>query len=80
MLRPSRDHVVWLSGDRMFQGGMSGYPIPYWNAAAFPPVNPYMNMYGNQGMVPFNASMVPVTPYGVPSYVSSAYGCLPVPR
>ncbi|PWA63268.1 DWNN domain-containing protein [Artemisia annua] len=65
--------------DRMFQGGMSGYGMPYWNAAAFPPVNPYMNMYGNPGMMPFSPAMVPVQPYGVPPYFPSTYGSLPVP-
>lgn len=75
----STENPMFHTGDRMFQGGMSGYAMPYWNPAAFPPVNPYMNMYGNPGMVPFNATMVPVTPYGVPSYVPSTYGCLPVP-
>ncbi|XP_024967690.1 E3 ubiquitin ligase PARAQUAT TOLERANCE 3-like isoform X1 [Cynara cardunculus var. scolymus] len=71
----STEHPMFHTGDRMFQGGMPGYAMPYWNAAAFLPVNPYMNMYGNPGMVPFNATMVPVIPYGVPS----TYGCLPVP-
>ena len=64
----------------MFQGGMSSYGMPYWNAAAFPPVNPYMNMYGNPGMMPFSPAMVPVQPYGVPPYFPSTYGSLPVPR
>ncbi|KAF5802603.1 putative transcription factor interactor and regulator CCHC(Zn) family [Helianthus annuus] len=67
-------------GDHMFQGGMSGYAMPYWNAAAFPYVNPYMYMYGSYpGMVPFNSTMAPVTPYGVPPYVPSTYGSLHVP-
>lgn len=64
----------------MFQGGMSGYAMPYWNPNAFPPVNPYMNMYGNPGMMPFNANMVPVTPYGAQPYAPSMYGSLHVPR
>lgn len=62
----------------MFQGGVSGYPMPYWNTPTpmFPPFNPYMNMYGNPGMLPFS----PVTPYGVPPYVASTYAAFPVPR
>ncbi|KAI7735373.1 hypothetical protein M8C21_008313, partial [Ambrosia artemisiifolia] len=76
----STEHPMLHTGDHMFQGGMSGYAMPYWNPAAFSYVNPYMNMYGNYpGMVPFNSAMVPVTPYGVPPYVPSTYGSLPVP-
>nr|XP_043622923.1 E3 ubiquitin ligase PQT3-like [Erigeron canadensis] len=74
----STDHM-YQTGDHMFQGGMSGYGMPYWNAAAFSPVNPYMSMYGNPGMFPFSASMVPVTPYGVPPYLPSTYGSIPFP-
>ncbi|MFS7935102.1 putative transcription factor interactor and regulator C2H2 family [Helianthus anomalus] len=76
----STEHPMFNTGDRMFQGGMPGYAMPYWNPAAFHHVNPYMNMYGNPGMVPFNAAaMVPATPYGVPHYAPSTYGSLPVP-
>lgn len=79
--RPAGDHFVCVSGDHMFQGGMSGYAMPYWNPGVFHHVNPYMNMYGNPGMMPFSAvSMVPATPYGVPPYGPSTYGSLPVPR
>ncbi|KAD3068196.1 hypothetical protein E3N88_36076 [Mikania micrantha] len=74
------EHSMFHTGDHMFQGGMSGYAMPYWNPAAFHQVNPYVNMYGNPGMVPFNAAtMVPATPYGVPPFATSAYGNLHVP-
>ncbi|KAI3682117.1 hypothetical protein L2E82_50149 [Cichorium intybus] len=75
----SNEHHMYHTGDHMFQGGMSGYPMPYWNTPTFPPVNPYMNMYGNSGMLPFSPNIVPVTPYGVPPYVASTYATLPVP-
>ncbi|KAI3694663.1 hypothetical protein L1987_77631 [Smallanthus sonchifolius] len=75
----STEHPMFHTGDHMFQGGMSGYAMPYWNPAAFAQVNPYMNMYGNPGMVPFNPTMVPVTPYGVAPYAPSTYGSLTVP-
>ncbi|KAM0026056.1 putative transcription factor interactor and regulator CCHC(Zn) family [Helianthus debilis subsp. tardiflorus] len=68
------------TGDHMFQRGMSGYAMPYWNPAAFPYVNPYMYTYGSYpGMVPFNSTMAPVTPYGVPPFVPSTYGSLHLP-
>ncbi|KAI3801544.1 hypothetical protein L1987_29651 [Smallanthus sonchifolius] len=76
----STERPMFHTGDHMFQGGLSGYAMPYWNPAAFHHVNPYMNMYGNPGMVPFNAAtMVPATPYGVSPYAPSTYGSLPVP-
>ncbi|XP_023745039.1 E3 ubiquitin ligase PARAQUAT TOLERANCE 3 isoform X2 [Lactuca sativa] len=73
----SNEHHMYHKGDHMFQGGVSGYPMPYWNTPTpmFPPFNPYMNMYGNPGMLPFS----PVTPYGVPPYVASTYAAFPVP-
>lgn len=71
----STEQPMFHTGDHMFQGG---YGMPYWNTAPFHPVNPYMNMYGNPGMMPFSPNMVPVTPYGIPPYVPSAYGILPV--
>ncbi|KAJ9550656.1 hypothetical protein OSB04_014701 [Centaurea solstitialis] len=67
------------AGNHMFQGGMPCYATPYWSGAAFPLINPYMNMYGSLGFMPFGGSMVPVTPYRVPYYLPSAYSSLPVP-
>ncbi|XP_071725452.1 uncharacterized protein [Rutidosis leptorrhynchoides] len=76
----SSEHTMYHAGDHIYQGGMPGHAMmPYWNATSFPPVNPYMNMYGNPGMMPFSPTMVPVTPYGISPYVPSAYGTLPVP-
>ncbi|XP_076940645.1 uncharacterized protein LOC143609908 [Bidens hawaiensis] len=76
----TNERPMFHTGDHMFQGGMLGYAMPYWNPTPFHHVNPYMNMYGNTGMVPFNpATMVPASPYGVPPYAPSTYGNLPVP-
>ncbi|XP_076926225.1 uncharacterized protein LOC143589301 isoform X2 [Bidens hawaiensis] len=69
-----RDCPMASTEHLMFHTGMSGYPVPYWNPAAFSHVNPYMTMYGSPMMVPFNPTMVPVTPYAVPPYVPSTYG------
>lgn len=74
----SSPRPVFPMGEAMFQGAMPGYAPPYWNGATFPPLSPYMNMYGNPGMLPFNANMVPVTPYTFPPYVPSMYGGFPI--
>ncbi|KAL4571152.1 hypothetical protein LXL04_017903 [Taraxacum kok-saghyz] len=70
----SNENHMYHTGNQMFQGGMSGYPLPYWNTPVYPPVNPYMNMYGN----PYSPSIIPVSPYGVPPYMASTYGNFPV--
>ncbi|KAA8546216.1 hypothetical protein F0562_003045 [Nyssa sinensis] len=67
------------TGNSMFPGAMPGYASPYWNGTPLPPVRPFANIYGNLGMMPFNATMVPVTPFAVPSYMPSMYGGLPAP-
>ncbi|XP_024959560.1 E3 ubiquitin ligase PARAQUAT TOLERANCE 3-like isoform X1 [Cynara cardunculus var. scolymus] len=77
--RHPMSHAGGFSGNPMFQGGMPCYSTPYWSGAAFPPINPYMTMYGNPGLVPFGGSMVPITPYRVPHYLPSTYSSLPVP-
>ncbi|KAK3041744.1 hypothetical protein RJ639_000668 [Escallonia herrerae] len=79
----SRPHPMLQAGNPMFPGGMpgyaSGYASPYWNSSIYPPMRPYGNMYGNPGMMPFNASMVPATPFPVTPYIPSMYGGLPSP-
>lgn len=76
----STPHPMFQTGKAMFQGGMPGYASSFWNDAAFPPIRPYMNVYRNPAMMPFNANMVPITPYAVPQYVPSMYGGFPIPK
>ncbi|KAK3023350.1 hypothetical protein RJ639_042748 [Escallonia herrerae] len=79
----SSPHPMLQTGNPMFPGGVpgysSGYASPYWNSAIYPPMRPYGNMYGNPGMMSFNASMVPATPFPVTPYIPSMYGGLPSP-
>lgn len=56
----------------MYPGFVAGLS-PYWNGIPSPYCRPPVNMYGNPGMIPFNATMVPVTPFAVPTYVPSMY-------
>lgn len=66
-----------LQTGAMFPGVMPGLS-PYWNGTPSPYSRPSVNMYGNPGMMAFNATMVPVTPFAVPAYVPSMYCGLPV--
>ncbi|KAL0394226.1 UNVERIFIED_CONTAM: hypothetical protein Slati_4388800 [Sesamum latifolium] len=75
----SNPNPVFQPGNGAFHGGMPGYAPPYWNATSLPPFRPYANMYNNPAMMPFNASMVPVSPFAVPSYVPSMCSRLPGP-
>lgn len=65
------------SGSAMFPGVIQGYVPPYWNGTSFPHIRPFGNIYGNAGMMPFNAAMVPAAPYAVPNYMPSVYGGFP---
>ncbi|XP_057957814.1 E3 ubiquitin ligase PARAQUAT TOLERANCE 3-like isoform X2 [Malania oleifera] len=67
------------TGDAAFQGALPGYMSSYWNGIPLSHVRPFQHIYGNPGMIPFNATMVPITPVAVPSYIPSIYGGLPVP-
>ncbi|KAK1372617.1 E3 ubiquitin ligase PARAQUAT TOLERANCE 3-like [Heracleum sosnowskyi] len=58
-------------------GGMAADMTPYWNNTAFGPMMPYTTMYAYTGMMPFNASMFPVSPIGVYPYMSYMYGHVP---
>ncbi|KAF6140535.1 hypothetical protein GIB67_035562 [Kingdonia uniflora] len=67
------------SGDPVFPGGMSAYAPPYWHGASLPHMRPYSNMYATPGIMPYDPTMVPVTPpFGV-SYMPSMYAGISVP-
>ncbi|KAK0571156.1 hypothetical protein LWI29_011872 [Acer saccharum] len=70
---------MFQRGSAMFPGAMPGKVLPYWNVPRFPHMRPLANIYGNPGMMPFNATMVPVAPYAVPTYmpVPPMFGSLP---
>lgn len=69
-----------ILGSGAFHGGMQVYPPLYWNGSSFPPLTPYANMYNNPLMMPYNPSMVPVSPFAVhPPYISSVGGIRPGP-
>ncbi|OMO67009.1 Zinc finger, RING-type [Corchorus capsularis] len=70
-------HPMLERGNGMFQGAMPGYLPPYWNGPPFPNIRPFANPYGNSGMMPFNASMIPGAPYPIPTYVTSMFGGSP---
>ncbi len=72
--------LVCDSGNSLFPGGIQSYVPPYWNGTSFPHVRPFGNLYGNAGMMPFNATMVPAAPFAVPSYMPSVYGGFPAFR
>ncbi|KAL6534050.1 hypothetical protein OROHE_013883 [Orobanche hederae] len=75
----SHQNPMFQPGNGAFHGGMPGYAPPYWNGPSLPPFRPYANMYGNPAMMPFNASMVPVSPYSAPPYFHSMGGGLAGP-
>ncbi|KAI3468064.1 hypothetical protein Pfo_024727 [Paulownia fortunei] len=75
----SHPNPMFQPGNGAFHGGMPGYAPPYWNGSSLPPFRPYVNMYSNPAMMPFNASMVPVSPFGAPPYIPSMCGGLPGP-
>lgn len=65
--------TFWISGNAIFPGAMPGC-MPYWNGPPMPHFRPFCNLYGNPVMMPFNATMVPASPFPVPNYLSSTYG------
>ncbi|XP_059662039.1 E3 ubiquitin ligase PQT3-like [Cornus florida] len=75
----SSPHPTLQTGNTIFPGAMPGFASPYWNGTPFTPFRPFTNMYGNPGFMPYNATMVPVTPYAIPSYMPPMYGGMPVP-
>lgn len=50
------------------------YGPPNWQGSMFHPLQPYGNMYGTPEIIPFDPGVVPVSPFGVPSYMPSFYG------
>lgn len=58
-------------------GGMATNVTPYWNNTAFGPLMPYPTMYGNTGLMPFSASLYPVSPIEVYPYMPYMYGHVP---
>ncbi|GER51652.1 RING/U-box superfamily protein [Striga asiatica] len=68
----SHPNPMFQPGNGAYHGGMPGYvQPPYWNSSSMPPFSPYANMYGNPGMMHFNTSMVPVSPFAAPPYFPS---------
>ncbi|KAL3650725.1 hypothetical protein CASFOL_007128 [Castilleja foliolosa] len=74
----SHPNPMFQPGNGAFHGGMPGY-APYWNGSSMPTFRPYANMYSNPVMMPFNASMVPVSPFAAAPYYPSMGGGLPDP-
>ncbi|KAL8107356.1 uncharacterized protein LOC141671482 [Apium graveolens] len=71
-------HPLLQTGNSMYAvGAMPAFATPYWNNIAFGPMRPFTNTYANHGMMPYNASMFPVSPIGVSPYMASMYGHMP---
>lgn len=71
-------HPLLQTGNSMYaMGARPAFATPYWNNTAFGPMRPYTNIYANHGMMPYNASMFPVSPIGVSPYMASMYGHMP---
>lgn len=70
-------HPMLQTGNAMFPRAMPGY-VPYWNGTPMPHMRPFPNLYGNPGMMPFNATMAPGLSFAVPPYVASMYSGSPV--
>ncbi|XP_058108561.1 uncharacterized protein LOC131251692 [Magnolia sinica] len=75
----SSPYSMLQTGDGVFQGGISAYGPQYWQGPSLPHVRPFANLYGAPGMMPFDPTMVPVTPFAVPPYMPSMYAGMPVP-
>ncbi|XVE97753.1 hypothetical protein REPUB_Repub03eG0045900 [Reevesia pubescens] len=73
----SSPHPMLQRGSAMFPGAMPGYISPYWNGPPFPHVRPFVNPYGNSGMMPFNATVIPAAPFAVPTYMPYMFGGSP---
>lgn len=61
-------------------GARPTFTAPYWNNTSFGPMMPFTTIYANHGMMPYNASMFPVSPLGVSPYMASMYGHVPAHR
>ncbi|XP_017699851.2 E3 ubiquitin ligase PQT3-like isoform X2 [Phoenix dactylifera] len=60
-------------GDAAFPGGISAYGHPFWHGASLPHFRPYANIYGAPGVMPFDPTVLQVSPFGMPSYMPSLY-------
>ncbi|KAL5559524.1 hypothetical protein UlMin_035735 [Ulmus minor] len=76
-----RDCPAALSARPMPQIGNGLFTMPgctpFWNGAPLPHVRPFGNIYGNCGMLPFNATMAPTAPFVVPTYMTPMYCPIP---
>lgn len=53
------------------------YGQAYWHGNTFPQARPYGNMYGNHGMMPFDPTMPPMSPFGISPFMSCMYNGMP---
>ncbi|XP_019197040.1 PREDICTED: E3 ubiquitin-protein ligase RBBP6-like isoform X1 [Ipomoea nil] len=74
----SSPHPMVHTGNYMLMGGMPGYPPPYWNSSLYSPMRPFTNMYGNPGMMPFGASMVPTATFCASPYMPTMHSGIPL--
>lgn len=65
----SQSYPLQQTEGACFNRGMPMYGNPCWNANPFPQAQSYMNMYGHPGMMPYNAAIGPVSPFGIPPYM-----------
>ncbi|KAH9805096.1 hypothetical protein KPL71_002316 [Citrus sinensis] len=73
-----RDCPAALSPNPMLQqGALCGHAPPFWNGPSLAHGRPIANIYGNHGMMPFNATMAPTTQFAVPAYMPSMFGGIP---
>ena len=68
-----------VSGDAAFAGGMQMYGQAYWHGNTLSQVTPYGNMYGAQGMMHFDSTMPPISPFGISPDMPSMYTGMPSP-
>ena len=69
-----------VSGDAAFAGGMPVYGQAYWQGNTLPQLTLYGNMYGGaQGMMHYDSTMAPISPFGMSPYMSSMYTGMPGP-
>ncbi|KAL2545102.1 E3 ubiquitin ligase PQT3-like [Forsythia ovata] len=72
----SNPNPMILPGNRTFHGGMPGYPPTYRSGSTLSPLRPYENLFGSPTKMPFNDSMVLMTPFAVPSRIPSLSNAL----
>lgn len=66
------------NGDASVAGPAPGCALPYWPGAP-PNVRPFVNTYGGPGMMMYNATMPPITPFGFPPFAPSMCGTYAFP-